>query len=184
MNIYLIRHGKLNWEDNIKKCIGITDTKLSNEGIKMIEELISFIKDKNISKIYTSDLNRCEKSAQILSSSLKIPYYTQSELREINMGIWENKSFDYIKEHYPLEYDERGKNIETFKVENGESFYECYNRSVNIFKKLQKENKNIAIICHSGVIKCLLCYLKNIPLNNILNIKLNYGDIVCISYKN
>ena len=75
MNIYLIRHGKLNWEDNIKKCIGITDTKLSNEGIKMIEGLVSFLKDKNIRKIYTSDLNRCEKSAQILSSSLKIPYY-------------------------------------------------------------------------------------------------------------
>ncbi|MDY2736642.1 histidine phosphatase family protein, partial [Intestinibacter sp.] len=32
MKIYLIRHGRLNWEDGIKKCIGITDIELSHEG--------------------------------------------------------------------------------------------------------------------------------------------------------
>ena len=55
MNIYLIRHGKLYWDDNIKKCIGITDIDLSNEGIIMAEENGHFLEDKNINKIYTSD---------------------------------------------------------------------------------------------------------------------------------
>ena len=97
MNIYLIRHGKLYWDDNIKKCIGITDVDLSNEGIIMAQENGHFLEDKNINKIYTSDLKRCKKTAQIISEKLQIPYYIEKELREINMGIWENKSFQYKK---------------------------------------------------------------------------------------
>ena len=50
MNIYLIRHGKLYWDDNIKKCIGITDIDLSNEGIIMAQENGHFLEDKNINK--------------------------------------------------------------------------------------------------------------------------------------
>ena len=52
MNIYLIRHGKLYWDDNIKKCIGITDVDLSNEGIIMAQENGHFLEDKNINKKY------------------------------------------------------------------------------------------------------------------------------------
>ncbi|WP_312287087.1 histidine phosphatase family protein, partial [Terrisporobacter sp.] len=75
MNIYLVRHGELYWEDNIKKCIGITDINLSEKGIKRAELVGLYLKDKNISKIYTSSLNRCKKSAEIISSILNVPYH-------------------------------------------------------------------------------------------------------------
>lgn len=184
MNIYLVRHGELDWEDNIKKCIGITDTDLSEEGIKKAESAGMFLKDKNISKIYTSNLKRCKKSAEIVSSILNIPYKIENELVEINMGIWENKSFEYIKKIYPKEYEDRGNNVSKFKIENGETFQECYERSNRIFKKLSEENynDNILIIAHSGVIKSIICSIKNIPLDEILSIKLNYGRIIRISY--
>ena len=60
MDIYLIRHGKLNWENNKKKCIGITDINLNDEGRKKAEDVGEFLKDKNIKKIFNSDLNRCK----------------------------------------------------------------------------------------------------------------------------
>lgn len=184
MNIYLVRHGELYWENNIKKCIGITDINLSEKGIKKAEEIGIFLKDKNISKIYTSNLKRCEKSAKIISSIIDTPYYIQEQLREINMGVWENKSFDYIKEKYPDEYKNRGKNISGFKIKNGETFQECYERSKDIFTKLVEENynDNIVIISHSGVIKSIISYIENKTLNEILSIKLTYGQIITINY--
>ena len=186
MNIYLIRHGKLYWDDNIKKCIGITDIDLSNEGIIMAQENGHFLEDKNINKIYTSDLKRCKKTAQIISEKLQIPYYIEKELREINMGIWENTSFQYIKAKYAKDYENRGKYIDTFKVEGGETFEQCYKRSVNILNELcnKNKNKNIVLVCHSGIIKCLICYIKQIPLKDIMTIKLNYGQITSINYEN
>ena len=184
MNIYLLRHGELYWEDNIKKCIGITDKNLNENGIKKAELIGVFLKDKNINKIYTSGLKRCKKSAQIISSILNIPFYIENNLEEINMGIWENKSFDYIKVKYSKEYEERGINISDFRIEKGETFRECYKRSNSIFKKLSEENynNNIVIISHSGVIKSIICSIKNMDINEVLNIKLDYGHIIQINY--
>ena len=186
MKIYLVRHGKLKWEDNIKKCIGITDIELNLEGIQIAEGNGKVLKDKNISKIYSSDLKRCEKTAQVISQIIEKPYELKEDLREINMGVWENKSFEYIKEKYPKDYEKRGENIDTFKVENGESFEECYKRAVEILKKLSNENKdkNIVLVSHSGIIRCLICYIKKIPLKDIKSIKLDYGEMITIDYYN
>lgn len=184
MNIYLVRHGELYWEDNIKKCIGITDKDLNENGIKNAELIGDFFKNKDIKKIYTSGLKRCKKSAEIISSMLDIPYHIESNLEEINMGIWENKSFDYIKTKYSKAYEERGMNISNFRIEKGETFRECYKRSNNIFKKISEENynDNIIIISHSAVIKSIICSIKNMELDEILNMKLDYGQIIQINY--
>ena len=187
MKIYLIRHGKLKWEDNIKKCIGITDIGLSEEGIERAKEISGFLEDKNINRIYTSDLRRCEQSAKIISEYLGLSYLIEENLREINMGTWENKSFYEIKKSYPLDYEERGRNISTFNNHKGESFEDCYIRAVKVLEKICKNNSidnNIVLIAHSGIIKCLIAYIDNIPLDNILNIEQNYGAINCISYIN
>ncbi|WP_419725073.1 histidine phosphatase family protein [Terrisporobacter petrolearius] len=184
MNIYLVRHGELYWEDNIKKCIGITDINLNEKGFKRAELVGLYLKDKNISKIYTSSLNRCKKSAEIISSILNVPYHVDNQLVEINMGIWENKSFDYIKVKYQKQYENRGKKLSTFRIKDGETFEECYERSNNEFRKLCEENydNNIAILCHSGVIKSIICSIEKIPLDEILSIKLEYGHIIHINY--
>ena len=63
MNIYLIRHGKLYWDDNIKKCIGITDVDLSNEGIIMAQENGHFLEDKKSRKKETFRFLICSLSA-------------------------------------------------------------------------------------------------------------------------
>ena len=185
MNIYLIRHGKLNWEDGIKKCIGITDIDLSQEGIQKAKSNGVFLKDKNIKKIYTSDLSRCKKSAEIMSDCLNIPYFIDRDLREIDMGIWENKSFSEIKKLYPLEYEERGNNIATFDKHGGESFEKCVERAKNALNRLviKNENDNIALVTHSGIIKCLIAYIDKIPLNDILSIKQDYGAINVVSFE-
>lgn len=184
MEIYLVRHGQLDWEDNIKKCIGITDVKLNEEGIKKAVSIGNFLRERNINEIYTSNLTRCKKTAEIVSSILHIPYNIENQLIEINMGIWENKSFDYIKLNYPEEYYNRGKSLSTFRIKNGETFKECYERSNHIFRELSEKNydKNIAIICHSGIIKSIICSISNISLDEILSVKLDYGQIVHIHY--
>ena len=80
MKIYLVRHGKLKWEDNIKKCIGITDIELNLEGIQIAQGNGKVLKDKNISKIYSSDLKRCEKTAQVISKIIEKQYELKEDL--------------------------------------------------------------------------------------------------------
>ena len=46
------------------------------------------------------------------------------------------------------------------------------------------KDKNIVLVSHSGIIRCLICYIKKIPLKDIKSIKLDYGEMITIDYDN
>lgn len=183
MKIYLIRHGELDWKDGVKKCIGHTDIPLNHVGIKRAYDISNYLYDKKIDFIYSSDLIRCSSMAKIISTKLNVSFICKKELREINMGIWENMSFEEIKKIYPYEYEQRGKFISKYKIENGESFEECSKRSMKIFKEICSEGyENIVIISHCGINKCILSNLQNISIEGVLKVKQDYGCINVIEY--
>ena len=79
--IYLIRHGKPEFPDERKYCIGRTDLPLSEEGRTQIRALGETFAGRRIEKIYTSPLKRCRESAAILQEvidrSIPIEVLTQ-----------------------------------------------------------------------------------------------------------
>ena len=98
--IYLIRHGKPEFPDERKYCIGRTDLPLSEEGRTQIRALGETFAGRRIEKIYTSPLKRCRESAAILQEVIdrSIPIEVVDGLTEIDMGEWDGHSFDEIRE--------------------------------------------------------------------------------------
>ena len=98
--IYLIRHGKPEFPDERKYCIGRTDLPLSEEGRTQIRALGETFAGRRIEKIYTSPLKRCRESAAILQEVIdrSIPIEVVDGLAEIDMGEWDGHSFDEIRE--------------------------------------------------------------------------------------
>lgn len=86
--IYLIRHGKPEFPDERKYCIGRTDLPLSEEGRTQIRALGETFAGRRIEKIYTSPLKRCRESAAILQEVIdrSIPIEVVDGLAEIDMG--------------------------------------------------------------------------------------------------
>ena len=103
--IYLIRHGKPEFPDERKYCIGRTDLSLSEEGRTQIRALGETFAGRRIEKIYTSPLKRCRESAAILQEVIdrSIPIEVVDGLAEIDMGEWDGHSFDEIREQFPAE---------------------------------------------------------------------------------
>ena len=92
--IYLIRHGKPEFPDERKYCIGRTDLPLSEEGRTQIRALGETFAGRRIEKIYTSPLKRCRESAAILQEVIdrSIPIEVVDGLAEIDMGEWDGHS--------------------------------------------------------------------------------------------
>ena len=86
--IYLIRHGKPEFPDERKYCIGRTDLPLSEEGRTQIRALGETFAGRRIEKIYTSPLKRCRELAAILQEVIdrSIPIEVVDGLAEIDMG--------------------------------------------------------------------------------------------------
>ncbi|MFZ5969221.1 MAG: alpha-ribazole phosphatase [Bacillota bacterium] len=176
--IYLVRHGKIDCGEE-KRYIGTTDLPLSAAGINQAGKLHDYFSDITIEKVYISPLTRCVQTSEIILGSRNIERVTVEELKEINMGDWEGKSFAYIKSRFPQQYENRGKHIDTFIPPGGESFYQLQQRVMPTFEHIIRRSTagNILIIAHAGVNRVILSKLLGFPLQEILKVCQPYGCV-------
>lgn len=179
--IYLIRHGETEGAET-KRYKGHLDVPLSENGTRQIERLAEYISAEvtsELSAIYTSDLSRAVKSAELVASPYGLKPIIMPELRERNFGIWEGMSFDEIKEKHPDEFNAWASNPLEYSPMEGESTIEVRDRAVRALGKILVQgtdrNKTIAIVAHGGINRILLCEFLGIPLENIFRVEQDYG---------
>lgn len=176
--IYLIRHGKITTEHHERQYIGQIDFPLSNEGIRQARALQSQFASQKLAAVFCSDLMRSVATAEIITEKLSIIPTIRNDLREINMGDWEGKTFREIAQLYPSEYEKRGKNIINYHIPRGETFTECQSRVLAAFTELVNTTAdNILIVGHAGINRILLCHILGIPLDNLFRLKQDYGCV-------
>lgn len=180
--IYLVRHGKINIGDE-KRYIGITDISLDETGKRQAMALRKYFSDIVIDKAYTSPLKRCMETISIVLKGRNIEIKEMDELKEINMGDWEYRTFDYIKEHFPEEFEKRGMAMDSYTTPKGESFRNLQNRVMPLFNKIiERKDENVLIVAHAGVNRVILSKLMDLPLKKLMDIKQPYGCINILSF--
>lgn len=178
--IYLIRHGKPEFPDERKYCIGRTDLPLSEEGRTQIQALGKTFAGRRIEKIYTSPLKRCRESAAILREVIdrSIPIEVVDGLAEIDMGEWDGHSFDEIREQFPAEYAARGADMYDFRPPQGESFADCAGRARTTWNELRMKSRgDILVIGHAGWFRTLISEWEKRKKADLLQIPFGYGQV-------
>ena len=183
--VYLIRHGKIQTQDNNKRYVGQIDLPLSEDGMRQAVHLKKRLAGEDINTIYCSDLSRTRKTAEIIAASMCIRIIARKDLREINMGEWEGCTFAEIERCFPAEFKARGENIANYRVAGGESFAECSQRVTTAFDDILRYSVgNILIVGHAGVNRLILCHVLGIPLSNLFRIDQDYGCLNIIKCSN
>ena len=72
--------------------------------------------------VFCSDLARCLQTARKIAARCDLEPQTVLELREIDLGSWEGRSFDTIKTRFPQAFRQRGDQIADHRPPGGESF--------------------------------------------------------------
>ena len=171
--IVLVRHGETKQHDE-KMFIGQYDVPLSDKGREQIEKTSQELRSMDLrpSAIYCSDLSRAVDSAKIVAGYLvhdkAEKQRVQDEgvsglrpakgLREINLGAWDGRPVQEIKEKFPEEYSRRGRDMFVFKTGNrSENFYDMQYRAVKTMRELllSDDSAGIVVVTHSGVIRAL-----------------------------
>jgi probable phosphoglycerate mutase len=174
--IYLIRHGKIQQEDDQRRYIGQIDLPLTEEGVKQARNLHKRFEHAEISAIYCSDLGRSIHTAKTIAGSRDLPIVPRRDLREVSMGEWEGCTFGEIARRFPEEFKARGGDIVSYRVPGGESFADCSLRVVAALEEiLASTSGNLVITGHAGVNRLLLCHMLGMPLTNIFRIAQDYG---------
>ncbi len=189
--LYLIRHGETEGGE-IRRYKGTIDVPLSEKGVKQMENVAEYLiritghelEGTKLKAIYTSNLSRAIKSADIIAESYSLKPVIVPELRERNFGIWEGLSFEEIKDGYPEEFEAWTGNPLKFSPIGGESTLDVRERVVKVLDEIigNHNGKHIAIISHGGVNRIILCHFLDIPLENIFRIEQNFSALNIIEF--
>jgi len=84
--IILVRHGKTDWNRELRIQGGSSDTPLNEDGRQQAEKLASRLSQRSIQAIYSSPLKRAMETAQIIACHHNMEVVAEKSLREIEAG--------------------------------------------------------------------------------------------------
>ena len=159
MDVYLIRHSAVAVEKGI--CYGRSDVALREDCQSQFETVKRKLEGIQPSLVYSSPAQRCKQMACYLSPSGKV--IADERLRELNFGEWELKAWNKLPQEQVLHWTE---NFIHEAPPSGESYLALFNRVKGFWEEvIQNKNvESIIIITHGGVIRSILSYLLEIPL--------------------
>lgn len=176
-NVYIVRHCQPIIKNGIHICIGKKDISLSKRGKEQAGQLADYFSNRHINHIYSSHLKRAKETAQLIAGN-NYEVVTKDNFSELDVGKWDGLTFHEIKQKYPEEYEERGKDLENYVVEGGESMALCRTRAMDELNKTIDESKgDILIVTHAGVIRTILSSILDISIKETFDYKIEYGSI-------
>ena len=178
MKCFLVRHGQTSW-NKIHRFQGWLDIELDMIGMLQAQMLSNYFKQHAIKHIYSSDLSRALKTAQLIQQKTESPLTISRNLREMNVGNWAGQTWDEITSEF--KDDEKFDEDRFFELakSGGETLSEFQTRIVECFKKIIEKpvDKDIVIVTHGGVVRVLLCYILKCELSQRNAFKIENGSI-------
>ena len=155
MKLYFVRHGRTIWnlEGRFQGAGG--DSPLLPESIYILKQLGQYLKEIPFDKIYSSDLPRAIKSAELIQSQLQAPCTLKSipDLREWQLGKLEGLKIATLNAIYPRQIKAFRSNLAQFdtKMFEAESLYSTTQRTIQFIKSLKgSPTENILIVGHGA----------------------------------
>lgn len=141
---------------------------LTRKGVLDAKQKARSLKGK-IDIIYTSPILRSKETAMIIGDELKIPVYVDERLREVDLGILQNKPYEEF-DKYIIDKITNKRDL-TKKIENGESLNDVKKRAIQFILELERNyrSKNILIVSHGGVLWMLEGEMKALSNEQIRN---------------
>lgn len=170
--IIMIRHGES--ETNRKTVFtGNLNPNLTDKGLHQAKLAGEYIIDNyTVDKIYASDLKRAYATAVPVADKLGIEIITSDQLREINGGEWENKTYTYIKEAYPEDYGLWLSDVGNAVCTGGESAKQLCDRVMKKLFEIAEENdgKTVLIATHATPIRAFQTMCEHGTLDEMKNV--------------
>lgn len=179
--LYLTRHGEV-----VKVGVyhGQTDVDITPTGVKQMERLRELLKDKKLQAVYSSDLTRTWKGAEIIAQPHDLTPQALPQFREVHFGRWQGLSYAQVMERYPSDIPQWLKNVDQFRIPDGESMIDVRQRAIPQLQELieQHRGKEFILVCHGALNRLILAEALHLPMAHLLRMEQDYGCLNIIEY--
>jgi len=132
-----------------------------------------------LAAVFSSDLARARRSAEIIAAPHGLVPIEVPALREMSMGRWDGLTAAEIQEREPTAFAEWMARVGEFPFPGGESVPDLLARAWPAFAALvdRHAGRAIAVVAHGGTNRALLCHALGLPLARLLGFGQDYGAL-------
>ncbi|MBI3231868.1 MAG: histidine phosphatase family protein [Candidatus Doudnabacteria bacterium] len=163
--IYIVRHGETH--GNASGIVtGHFDSPLNVEGESQASILAEELRTIKFDMVFSSDLMRARRTAEIIALDRKLALNTTQLLRERNFGDWEGRPKEEVLQENQHLFEKLKTFSETekrnFKFNQGyESEAQIYQRFMRFLREIAVAylGKIVLVVCHGSMMRSLLMHL-------------------------
>lgn len=183
--LYLIRHAEA--EGNLYRRIhGQYDSLITDNGYRQIQALRRRFEPIHIDAVYSSDLFRTMTTARgSICGPKHLPLHTRRDLREIDMGAWEDRSWAGVAMTDPEEMARFSAASPDFRAPGGESFEELRQRGAAAIRDIaaRHPDQTVAVFAHGTFLRNTVACLRGLGLADMANV--GHSDntaVTCLTF--
>ena len=157
--LLVVRHG-LSATNKAKVFTGQYDAPLDALGHRQAICTAEYLFNTyTVDAVYSSDLSRAVDTARPTAEKFGLPIRLVPEIREIDVGHWQQISHVEAERRYPEEYLQWKTNIGFAQCPGGESYAMMQQRCEAALAQIVAENdgKTVAVFTHGGALRALVC---------------------------
>lgn len=160
--IYIVRHAEA--EGNLYRRIhGWYDSQITENGKRQIAALEHRFQSIPVDAVYASDLRRTQITARAAARPRGLEVHIEPGLREIGMGVYEDRTFGDLHFHFPEEQKRFVTCSPDWAPEGGETFTQVGARVTDAVFRIARAHpdQTVAVFTHGTATRCLQSALRN-----------------------
>jgi len=176
--LLLLRHARVAAQ-YLGHMIGATDIPSEPLGESQTRALAERVARWAPQTCYCSPMQRCRQMASATASDL--PPIIDPDLREINFGQWETRTFAEVVGGDPALMDRWARLSPDFAFPGGESVGDFLCRVRNAAERLvNAPAPTVLAVAHGGVIRTMICHLLGLDPRHYLAFDIGYSSLAVI----
>ena len=179
--VYLVRHAEA--EGNLYRRVhGWYDSLITENGYRQIAALEERFRDIQVDAVYSSDLFRTKMTASAVYKPKGLELNTRQALREIHMGVWEDKTWAEFDRTDPVQLARFNTNDPAFCSEGCETFDQLRQRVSHALLAIAANHpgETVAVFSHGMAIRNAIAYFTGVSIDEIHE-KVPHGDNTAVA---
>ena len=176
--VYLLRHGSVVAAET-GRFIGHLDVPLSALGESQMAAVAERLRGVPLEAVYSSDLARTRRSAEILAAAHGLQPHPVPALREFAMGRWEGLTAREIREREPGAFERWMADVAGYRFPDGESLGDLERRAWPAFERIMDDHPRgaVAVVAHGGTNRLIVCRALGLGPRRLLALGQDYAAL-------
>lgn len=181
LKIDLLRHGESELSHTLR---GSLDDALTAKGwqqmLSSVDQSQTLPQQWNV--VFSSPLQRCSMFAEYFVKERDIPLILDKNLQEMHFGDWEGQLIQQLYEQFPETLAGFWQKPTQTTLPNAETMHQFHLRVSTAITNIQQQMQlngwqSALVITHGGVIKLLKCMVLQQPLDDVLKMSAELGQL-------